>query len=551
MSLRRIAEFLLLFLGFTALTSLLFWQVLPHLSSALLGPPEDNYQDFWNSWYAVQKHAGFLHPGGFFFTRLIRAPEGVSLYFHSFAYPQIFLVWLASRFLGTALPTLMLLQNLTILLSFPLAAVGGFYLCRHFSSSTPGGLAGGFIFAFNPWHVEQAMHHAHVSGIEFLPFFVLCYLLALERRDYAWLAGAVCFFALSALSCWYYLFYCLYFLVFHLLYLRVHEHRWPRGWRLAAPALCLGGAVLLLSPLLVPMLLSSVGGNIYKAGGNIFVADLAGFTAFPPTHFWSAWGANLYRRFTGNPWEDTVYLGLVNLALLAWSFWRAQGGERRTLWYGLGGLIFFAMLASGEKLHWQGTILRLGLPDIVLARLPFFADVRTPARAIVFAQMFLGIGVAATIATALKEKRPLTMAALAAVAALMLFDFYPAHLAMAPLNCAAGLRSLPQDGGLLDLPSGYIESDFYMAQQVCHGHAIVQGVVARQLKPTLADHLDLSDFSRQRHQLEAAGIRYIVLHHPRDGMFAWDDHVQGNRYAYRRNYAMVGDGPELTILKVY
>ena len=60
-----------------------------------------------------------------------------------------------------------------------------------------------------------------------------------RQRFGLWLIAAALFFALSALSCWYYLFYCLYFLMFHLLYLRVHEHRWPRGWRLAAPALCL------------------------------------------------------------------------------------------------------------------------------------------------------------------------------------------------------------------------------------------------------------------------------------------------------------------------
>ena len=215
---RRISELFLLLFAFTALTALMFWQVLPHLSSSLLGPPEDNLQDFWNSWYAAKGHQG-----AFFFTHLIRAPEGVSLYYHSFAYPQIFAVWLLSKLFGAALPTLVLLQNLTILASFPLAAIGGFYLCRHVSGSTVGALIGAFIFAFNPWHVAQAMHHAHVAGIEFLPFFALCYLVALERRSYAWLAGAIVFFAFSALSCWYYLFYCFYFLCFHLLYLRISQ----------------------------------------------------------------------------------------------------------------------------------------------------------------------------------------------------------------------------------------------------------------------------------------------------------------------------------------
>ena len=175
---RRAAEFLCLLAGFTLLTALFFWQTLPHLDSALLGPAEDNLQDFWNSWYAAKGHQG-----AFFFTHLIRAPEGVSLYYHSFAYPQIAAVWALSKIFGTSLPTLITLQNLTILASFPLAGTGAFYLCRYLGGGIAGSAAGGFIFAFNPWHVAQAMHHAHVAGIEFLPAFVLCYLLASDRKS--------------------------------------------------------------------------------------------------------------------------------------------------------------------------------------------------------------------------------------------------------------------------------------------------------------------------------------------------------------------------------
>src|SRR5579871_655587 len=170
-TIRRSATFLLVLFGYTALTLLFFWQVLPHLSSALLGPPEDNLQDFWNSWYWAQGHEGSP-----FFTRLIRAPEGAALYYHSFAYPQIFAVWGLSRLFGTSLSMLTLLQNLTNLASFPLAGTGAFYLCRFLHADRLGAVAGGFVFAFNPWHVAQALHHAHVAGIEFLPCFALCYL---------------------------------------------------------------------------------------------------------------------------------------------------------------------------------------------------------------------------------------------------------------------------------------------------------------------------------------------------------------------------------------
>lgn len=550
-ALRRIGVLLAVLAGYTALTILFFWQVLPHLSSALLGPAEDNLNDFWNSWYALQNH-----PGSFFFTNQIRYPEGAALYYHSFAYPQVFTVWALSKFFGTSLPTIIQLQNLTILASFPLAGAGAFYLCRYLGAGTIGSLAGGFIFAFSPWHVAQSMHHMLGAGIEFLPYFALCYLQALKQSSYRWLAAAALFLVLSALSCWYYLFYGFYFLAFHLLYLRVHNHAWPRGWNLLAPLLCLAGTGLILLPLILPMIASSFGHNAYQAGSNIFVADLLGYTTFPPTHVFSGLGAGIFKSFTGNSWEVTVYLGLINLGLLAWGFWKAREGDRRVLWYALGGMIFFAVLASGDALHWMGQTLPVHLPGIVLAKLPFFANVRTPARAIVFVYLFMGIGVAMATTVALKAKRRiLASALLAPVLMLGLIDFFPARLETTAMSCSPALSVLSQDRdrnfGVLDLPYGYREANFYMAQQACHGRPIAQGNLARQMSPTLADHLDIHNLAKQRRTLEAARIKYILLHHPKGELFSWLPRYDGRPEIFRRFYPVVADGPDMTILRVY
>ena len=73
---------------FTIATALVFQQWLPHLGSALIGPPEDNMQDFWNTWYAAVGR----QPGQFFFTDLLRFPEGTFLHLHAFAYPKVFAI---------------------------------------------------------------------------------------------------------------------------------------------------------------------------------------------------------------------------------------------------------------------------------------------------------------------------------------------------------------------------------------------------------------------------------------------------------------------------
>jgi hypothetical protein len=546
-----VAVFLAVLAGYTALTALFFWQVLPHLSSALLGPPEDNLQDFWNGWYVLQRRTG-----DFFFTNLLRYPEGASLYYHSFAYPQLFTIWALSKVFGTSIPIVIQLQNLTTLAAFPLAGVSAFYLCRYFGAGIIGSAVGGFIFAFSPWHVEQALHHALATGVMFLPCFVLCYMLALKHQSYRWLALTIFFYALSTLSGWYYLFFGFYFLAFHILYLRVHHHAWPRGWNLLAPFLCLAGLGLILSPLIVPMIVTGFSNSAYQPGSNFFVADLLGYTTFPPTHALAPLSEHVFSQFTGEPWEATVYLGLVNLALLAWGLWRAQKGERVVLWYALGGMIFFAALASGDALHWMGNTLPIHMPGIVLSKLPFFANVRSPARAIVFVYLFMGLGVAATITAALKNDRTaLVKTALSFALALSLLDFFPANLETTPMSCSPTLgvlaRDRDKDFGVLDLPYGYSEGNFYMAQQACHGRPIAQGTLARQLAPTLADHLSIGSLAEQRRELMAAKIKYILLHRPQGSLFSWLPQYDGKPETYRRFYPVVAEDPDMTILRVY
>lgn len=534
--------------GFTLLTVLFFWPWLAHLSSALIGPPEDNMQDFWNSWHAATAHGW----RDFLFTDQIRYPEGTTLSYHSFAWPQIAAIMLLSHLFGADIPTLTLLHNLTLLASFPLAAMAMFALARHLLGNIQGRDAGaavaGFIFAFNPWHVAQTMHHAHVASIEFLPLFVLFYLRALDARNWRLVAVAAALLALSALSCWYYLFYGFYFMAFQLLYLRIHEGRWPRGWALAVPAVSLGGAALLLLPWLVPM----TGADApVKLGSNLYVADLLALVAFPPTHFLAQASAGLYARLTGNPWEDAVYLGLVNIAVLVWAMTRKT--DKRLLQYALGGMIFFALIAAGETLHVGGRVTLLGLPNIVLDKLPFFANVRTPARAMVMVYLFLGLGLGQALVMALRHRTAVARVTLSAAAVLMLLDFTPTNLAATPLHCPAALNVIAEDPanvGVLDLPRGYNEGSAVMMLSVCHGHPIVAGETSRKLGVTLDNRLVTADLAAQRRQLVAAHVKYVVLHSPKDGLFLWAG-ADGRPADYMHAYRPVSAGDGLTVLRVY
>ncbi len=535
---------------FTLLTGLIFWPWMAHLSAALIGPPEDNMQDFWNSWYAAVAH----DPRHFFYTNLIRFPEGAVLNYHSFAYAQILVLVALSKLFGTDHATLIALQNATLLLSFPLAGTGAFYLVRHFAKSSAASLIGGFVFAFNPSHVAHVMHHAHVAWIGFIPFAVLSYLLALEKKSAAWLGAAIVFTALCGLSCWYYLFYIGYFIVFHTLYTCWRDNKLPRGWKLIAPLGCVFGAALLLSPLVWPMVLQA-GPDVDYIGGNYYVADLAGYFIFPPTHLLARWVSGLYAKITVSPWEGAVYLGLFNLALLAWLGLRARH-ERGSFVYVLSGMAVFAVLASGETLHAFGhAFLFIHLPDIVLDKLPFFANVRTSSRAIVMVYLFLSIGVGQALAMAWARYRTtIARGAICAVAIMALLDFTPTHLAMTTAVCPKGLGVIARDNtpgfAVLNLPGGYIEGSAAMFMQTCHGRPILGGSVARITNFSLADHLRTDDLAAQRAQLVRAHVKYIVLSPEKDGLFVWKK-ADGPKAKYASTYRLAYRGADMTILQVY
>jgi hypothetical protein len=543
--------FLLVLAGFTALTAAFFWPWLAHLSSALIGPPEDNMQDFWNSWHASTARSW----NDFLYTTQIRFPEGTPLTYHSFAWPQVLAVAGLTRLFGNDFSTLVTLHNLTLLSSFPLAAVTMFYLARHLLGDVAGRNAGaaiaGFIFAFNPWHAAQVMHHAHVSTIEFFPLFVLLYLLALERKSYHLLAAAAFMQAINALSCWYFYFYAFYFMVFHFIAERIRTGKYPRDWPMAAPLLCMGLAALLLAPWLVHMLAASPTSSFLYFGTNMFVADLAALVSFPPTHLLAQYGHRVYAALTGNPWEGTVYLGLANLGLLVWAL--TKKGDKRLFYYGLAGIGLFLIVAIGDSIHIAGYVTKIQPPGVLLGAIPILSNIRTPARAMLLVTMFLGLALAQASLLIRDHQRLVSRAALALILVLMLLDFTPAHLASTPADCPAALKMIASDPGnfgVLDLPRGYGEGNAAMMGSVCHGKPIVQGETARRIGFTLADRLEVKDLPLQRQQLAAAHVRYIVLHTPRDDLFRWTG-KDGDIASYLRAYPLVHESGGMTVLRVY
>jgi hypothetical protein len=546
-------RFGLVILVYTALTVFVFRNFIPRPGSTLIGPPEDNMQDFWNTWYAASQVKMFHYLG---YTNLIKFPEGTTLYYHSFAYSKVVVANIVGGVFGARLTNLVALENLLLVISFPISATGGFYLVRHFTRDNVGALVGGAVFAFNPSHVAHVAHHLHVTSIEFIPLFALSFILAVERRSRAFALLSMVCFVLSTLSCWYYLFYCAYFMAFLYSVVAIKRRRLLNPWPLAVILSNIVGLLILLSPLLTPMIvLAATGANVYLGGTDVFCADLFGYVAFPPVHALSALSEHVYSRLAGNAWEATVYLGAVNVALLAWLIMRRKQLDRDLIALVLSGMVVFAVIASGDHLHVLGHR-TIPLPNLLLSHLPFFKNVRTPSRAIVLVYLFLSIGVGYAVSTIWRERgaRWTGRGALAVIVLLMALDWYPRNLPGTPVACLPAYSLLAQDpdrhAAVLDLPRGYVEGNAYMMYQACHLHPIVDGNVSRPIDKTLYDRLVTGDLDQQRRQLAANNVKYIVIHRPDGKLFQWRAE-DGQAAQYAKMYPVLYSGEDAIVVRVY
>lgn len=547
-----IRDFAITFAFFTLVTVVLFAPVLPHLSRELLGPPEDNFVDLWNLWYVTVA----ADTRNFFETNLIGFPEGgQSLIMNAFAWPQTAMIAVLAKFVGTDHATLVLLQNIFRLLSFSMAGASAFLLIYRLTGSRLGGLVGAFVFAFSPWHVGQALHHANVSEIGYITLFVFAYLEAIENRSRPWLLIAILAWALAALSMFYFLFYIAFFVIFHAGVVWIHDRQRPSGWNIIAPLIMTGATLVLLLPLLVPMLFASTAKGAYLGGWNTFLMDVGAFFLPPPTHILGALTQPYFDKFINFSWEGAAYIGIANITLLVILFIHTRGKKDPLVFYVVCGMALFSVLSLGLQLRVGGYNTLLPMPDVLLWKAPVLANLRAPSRFFVMVSLFLAVGVGYAVAFIIgKFEKSRAQALLFFAVAILVIDFWPARIPMTDAACPSDfaiVRDDPEKGfGVLTVPFNYSAANWAMFGQTCHRRPIVQFNISRVLKESLVARLERHDMAQQKQQLLQARVKYIILIPQRTGSILLDP-VDARSAPYFATYQILARQPKFAILKVY
>ncbi len=339
-------EFLLVGLFFTILAILSTWPLTRHLTTHVIGRPDG--VDAWNGLYVLTWgiHSLANHPLQYFNANIFY-PHAESLAFGDHLFGQALLLAPIQWLLAT--PTLT--YNLGVLLSFPVAGVGAYFLARQITGSVAAGLTAGILFAFSPWRFEH-VGQLGVLALGGLPWAFLAGHLYIEtpHRRLIYLATFFAWFvaASSPIGAGYLLVAPIPLLLVLMLprFQRGRQRIWRHRGHLV---LALGLFVLGLAPLTTPYLNHDLEQSMARIDSESLAAPVAGGFDSLREGFFLA----LFTQSSGdNPRPlDPGRVALILLTFLIVSgLWKPQQLEREVFYY--------ALLAGVALLLWSWTPIR-------------------------------------------------------------------------------------------------------------------------------------------------------------------------------------------------
>ncbi len=514
-----------------------FWQYVPFGG--------DSWIFYWDLWWA-KKSLLDLHTNPFY-TTYVNFPGGASLNYHTLAFLDGLLA-IPLQLLGMSLAGAF---NSLVLFGYIFSAYGAFCLADYLVENKAAAFVAGLIFGFSPFHFAHLIGQLNFVSIQWLPFYVLFLLKALnplpsDTPRKVWLNSGLAslFLALNALTEWTLAAFLVMLSGLYIVY-RLWSGR--REWRTLArgPVLrlvvVLAFFALLTSPVLLPMLNEARTNKSIKYDPQesvYYSADLLSFVTPYELHpVLGKYSLPLAEKFTGNTTERTTYLGVIALLLAATGSWfyRRRGAGFWTL-----SAISFALLALGPQLQVGGRVvftvfkLSIPLPYAFLYQLPFFSIMRTPARFALIAVLAVAIlaayglktlleGLAGWLSRRTGKAQVGRRAGWGLVALISLFvaaEFAP-YVTTAYPNVPPIYGPIRQDPdatkAVLELPLRPA-SHFYIAQ-VAYQKPMIGGYLARQVANPLVDEVPALKTLALRSevptgeaaQLQAANIRYVVV----------------------------------------
>lgn len=494
----------LAYLGITiAVTYPVAFQLTTHIAGL---PGADSLEFIWSTWWF--KHALLDLRANPLHISALNHPN--DLYFPLLpAMSQPFILSLPLAALVSPIAAF----NVTFLVSFPLCALAGYWLCYDLTGDRRAAFIGGLIWAFFPNKSGHALAgHLFQLVVFTLPISAL-FLLRMFRQPSirSAVAAGIALAAAATIhpvNVAYFLLPLLIITTSFFLWDTRHSPN-PQSPISYLQSLLLATLVcgLFSLPLFLPTLLNSRQLTfLAERGVVLFSIDLLAFIIPAPNHplVVNSPLADLARRIVPFEIETVGYIGLVPLALTTLSLrWRWREGRP---WLILG--LLTAILSIGPVLHIGREIVRITVEDdrfpvlmpyAFIGRLPFFQWSRTPGRlneTMMFAMAIMAsLGMAALLSRI--KNRKIGWAIWIVVCLDIPFEYivrWP--MPTAPIPSSLALTELARDtsfDAVLNFPvTDYTGNLNALFQQTIHQHPMIGGRVYRDQPGALIIHDFLS-----------------------------------------------------------
>jgi len=496
---KKIREFIIVFVGFTLLTLILTYPAVFRLSTHFMGDSGDAFQNVWNMWWLKKALMElFTNP---YYTKYLHYPNGVTLLFHTLN-PFNGLISIPFQYFFR----METVYNLVVLFSFIMSGVGMYYLAFYITNHKLSALIAGIIYTFCPYHFAHGLGNLNLIAMEWIPFYVLYLIKTYQQESFRYAVFAGFFLILVTLCSWYYLVYCLFFttifLVYHLYTDRTKFIRFNTFFHLS---IILFVFSLFMSPLLYSMVSLTLTESF--TGGHNPINMAADLTSFFIPGYISIWGrmwfTDIWSQWRAVAAEHTNYLGYIVLGLSIYALIRIP----KCRFWGITGAIFW-LLALGPYPLVMGHLIRIPLPYLFFHKyFPFFSFTGFPARfdiMIIFCMAILAAYALRNLTRDLHKKKLFV----SIVGIIICVEYLAVPIHTTKIDVPMFYRQIASDAedyGIIDIPSNSLT--LYYA--TIHKKPIVGGYISRT--PATALRF-LKEFRVTASTLSKYNIRYIVIH---------------------------------------
>ncbi|MDE1873788.1 MAG: hypothetical protein KGI04_01560 [Candidatus Micrarchaeota archaeon] len=393
---KALKQYALIALAYLVVALVFFWPILPNLASSVPGAGGDIFQSMWELWWVP--YSMFTLHSTPYFTSYVFYPVGASLATQTLA-PLAGI--LSAPFQAVSLA---FAYNILFLLGFALAGLFTYMLAFHVTKHRAASFVAGFIFAFSPIHTIQAFGHLQYTNIEFIPLFLLLFMLTIEHKRHTYAIGAAVAFVLLAfmgdIEQGLIALLMAFFVLVYMLAAKGHRQKVLDKRYLMMLGETVVVALVLASPFILGILsqlspgaLAAANAQATQQYNELYSPDLLSFLV--PSAFnglLSPLSSGFSALFAPAQAERTTYIGysVILLALVGLLYEYKKDRFASTGVYLLG-LVVFGMLSVGPYLQINGNVTPVPGLYLLYHQIPLFNVLREPGRFDIAFELFIAI----------------------------------------------------------------------------------------------------------------------------------------------------------------